>query len=140
MRLLRCPKPHVLLVHMSTQIKMGFITEQNQAKIMWVVLSSFTDSLIKFALFLLIDISMFFGEFALSMGTSLSHCEWFFVQSIYLWNAVDKWNIIFKCNAFVSFCIILKCRLPETVIGCVDFRRNCSEMFLYCLNISTCLQ
>ena len=42
MRLLRWPKPHVLLVDMPTQMKMDFVIKQNQAKITWVVLNSST--------------------------------------------------------------------------------------------------
>ena len=59
MRQLRCPKPRVLLVDMPNQMKMGFVTKQNQAKITWVVLNSFTDGLTKFTPFFLIDISLF---------------------------------------------------------------------------------
>ena len=59
MRLLRCSKPHVLLVDMPTQVKMGFIIRQNQAKITWVIPSSFTDGLTNFTPFFLIGISLF---------------------------------------------------------------------------------
>ena len=59
MRLLRWPKPHVLPAHMPTQMKMSFVTKQNEAKITWVVLNSFTDGLTKFAPFFLIGISLF---------------------------------------------------------------------------------
>ena len=59
MRLFRCPKPHVLLADMPPQIKMGFVTEQNQAKITQVVLISFTDGLTKFTPFFLIGVSLF---------------------------------------------------------------------------------
>ena len=59
MRLLRCPKSHVLLVDMPTQMKMGFVTKQNQTKITWVVLNLFTDGLTKFTPFFLIGISLF---------------------------------------------------------------------------------
>ena len=59
MRLLRCPKPHVLLVDMPTQMKMGFVTKQNQAKITWVVLISFTDGLTKFTPFFFNGINLF---------------------------------------------------------------------------------
>ena len=41
------------------QMKMSFVTKQNQAKIIWVVLNSFTDGLTKFTPFFLIDISLF---------------------------------------------------------------------------------
>ena len=54
MRLLRCPKSHVSLVDMPTQMKMGFFTKQNQAKITRVVLNS-SDKIHSF----LIDISLF---------------------------------------------------------------------------------
>ena len=67
MRPLRCPKPHVLLVDMPTQIKMGFVIKQNQAKI-----HSFLPYWPQFVL----------AEFALSMEPTLSHWEWFFAQSM----------------------------------------------------------
>ena len=53
------PKTDVLLVDMPTQMKMGLVTKQNQAKITWVVLNSFTDGLTKFTPFFLIGISLF---------------------------------------------------------------------------------
>ena len=63
MRLLRCPKPHVLPADMLTQMKMSFITKQNEAKFTWVVLNSFTDGLTKFAPFFLFGISLFLENF-----------------------------------------------------------------------------
>ena len=58
-RLLRCPKPHTLPVDMPTQMKMSFVTKQNQAKITWVILNFFTDGLSKLAPFFLTGISLF---------------------------------------------------------------------------------
>ena len=58
MRLLRSPKLHVLLVDMYIQMKMVFVTKENQAKIIWVVvLNSFTDGLTEFDSFVFIGIS-----------------------------------------------------------------------------------
>ena len=59
MRLLRCPKPHTLPVDMPTQMKMSFVTKQNQAKFTWVILNFFTDGLSKLAPYFLIGISLF---------------------------------------------------------------------------------
>ena len=63
MKPLGCPKPHVLPADMPAQMKMSFVTKQNQAKITWVVLNSFTDGLKKITPFFLIDISLFLENF-----------------------------------------------------------------------------
>ena len=112
MRLFRCPKPHVLLVDMPPQIKMGFVTKQNQAKITWFVLISFTDGLTKLSPFFLIGVSLFLENL---------HFAWKQLQVI-----VN--DSLHSRSGNVNFLRRLPCRLSWRLL----------KMLPYCLNISMC--
>ena len=86
MSLLRCPRPHVLLADMPTQMKTAFVTKQNQAKITWVVFNSLTGGLIKPNPFFLIGISLFLEDMHV------------------------VWKQLYVAQLF------LKCQIPETVV------------------------
>ena len=58
MRLIECPELHVLFIDTSTQMKMGLITEENEAEKSWAVFDSFRNALTKFNPFSLVCISL----------------------------------------------------------------------------------
>ena len=77
MGLVICPKLHVLFVDISTHVKMGSITEQNQVDNN-LVLNTFTNTRTKFDLFFFLHQLVFMGFAPYYKETILSHYWWFF--------------------------------------------------------------
>ena len=103
-RLLRCPKPHVLFVDMPTQMKMGFVTKQNQAKIT--------------GLFSILSLIVWQNSL---LSSSLA--------SVCFWRICTLYGSIFKSLWMVLCSVILE--MPTSWGSrCVDFCGDCSRCFL----------
>ena len=107
-------KPKTSCFDMPGQMKMGFVTKQNQTKITWVVLNSFTDIFTKFTPFFLIDVSL---------------C---LVDLRFLWKQLQVIinDSVHSCSWNVDFLRQWSCRFSWWFF----------KMIPYCMNISICFK
>ena len=115
MRLLRCPKSHVLLVDMPTQMKMGFVTKQNQTKI-------------SPGLFSILSLMVWQNSLLSSLLASV--CFWR-ICTLYGNNFKSLWMIL--CTVVLEMPTSWDSRR-------VDFRGDCSRCFLTPWTLARCLK
>ena len=94
-----------------SQMKMGSVSKQNQVKITWVVLNSFTDGLTKFTLFFLIDISLclvdlqfVWKQLQVSVNDSMHSCSWN-VDFLRQWSCWLPWWFFKMLPYFINISI-----------------------------------
>ena len=98
---------------MPSQMKMGFVTKQNQTKpkITWVVFNSFTNGLKKFTLFFLIDISLclvdlqfVWKQLQVIVNDSMHSCSWN-IDFLRQWSCRLPWWFFKKLPYFINISI-----------------------------------